>query len=307
MHPPLILHHYENSPYAEKVRLMFGLSELHWHSVLSPVQPPRPILDPLTGGYRRIPVVQQGADLFCDTALIAQELVAQTGQSSLDIKAIDAATQALVEHAEKDVFFAAIGAVPPRRLLSTIVRQFGPLGALRFVRDRTGMMKGGTVRPAQGTKAKAVMRSFLETLEAHLQNQAWVAGDTTTIADFAVFHPLWLHVSCDRRPLKTGARTLDWYERVSNIGHGQREESNADFAFGAARESEPRSLPESVSETAFPLESGVHVAPSDYGRDPVTGSLVAFTDNRIVVARETSDFGRLHVHFPRAGYTITPA
>ena len=29
---------------------------------------------PLTGGYRRIPILQEGADLWCDTRLIAQEL-----------------------------------------------------------------------------------------------------------------------------------------------------------------------------------------------------------------------------------------
>ena len=60
-----VLHHYEASPYAEKIRLMFGYTGLRWHSVISPPMPPRPNLDPLTGGYRRIPVAQKGADLFC--------------------------------------------------------------------------------------------------------------------------------------------------------------------------------------------------------------------------------------------------
>ena len=47
-----ILHHYEDSPYAEKIRLMFGHAGMAWQSVLSPSMPPRPNLDPLTGGYR---------------------------------------------------------------------------------------------------------------------------------------------------------------------------------------------------------------------------------------------------------------
>ena len=70
----IILHHYDNSPYAEKIRLMFGFTNMSWSSLLSPAWPPRPNLDPLTGGYRRIPVAQIGADIFCDTALIAQEV-----------------------------------------------------------------------------------------------------------------------------------------------------------------------------------------------------------------------------------------
>jgi hypothetical protein len=30
------------------------------------MMPPRPLLDPLTGGYRRVPVLQVGADIYCD-------------------------------------------------------------------------------------------------------------------------------------------------------------------------------------------------------------------------------------------------
>ena len=68
----IILHHYDASPYAEKIRLMFGLKGMRWHSVLSPEQPPRPNVDPLSGGYRRIPIAQIGADVFCDTFGLAR-------------------------------------------------------------------------------------------------------------------------------------------------------------------------------------------------------------------------------------------
>uniref|UniRef100_UPI00338E51DC glutathione S-transferase N-terminal domain-containing protein n=1 Tax=uncultured Spongiibacter sp. TaxID=870896 RepID=UPI00338E51DC len=69
-----ILHHYDRSPYAEKVRLMFGVTNSEWQSLLSPPWPPRPNVDPLAGGYRRIPVAQCGADIFCDSAVIAEEV-----------------------------------------------------------------------------------------------------------------------------------------------------------------------------------------------------------------------------------------
>jgi hypothetical protein len=50
----------------------------------------------------------------------------------------------------------------------------------------------------------------------------------------------------------------------------------------------------------------VSVAPTDYGQVPVSGQLVATTIERYVVARETDDFGVLHVHFPRVGYVVKP-
>ena len=70
----LILHHYDRSPFSEKVRLIFGLKRLEWRSVVQPMVLPKPALTPLTGGLRRIPVLQIGADVYCDTNLIAAEL-----------------------------------------------------------------------------------------------------------------------------------------------------------------------------------------------------------------------------------------
>ena len=67
----LILHHYPTSPFAEKVRLVLGYKNLAWKSVVIPQIMPKPDLQALTGGYRKTPVLQIGADIYCDTALIA--------------------------------------------------------------------------------------------------------------------------------------------------------------------------------------------------------------------------------------------
>ncbi|MGB0407363.1 MAG: glutathione S-transferase N-terminal domain-containing protein, partial [Pseudomonadales bacterium] len=70
----LVLHHYEGSLFSEKIRLMLGYYGLSWESVeISPIMP-RPALMPLTGGYRRTPVLQDGADIFCDTHAISEYL-----------------------------------------------------------------------------------------------------------------------------------------------------------------------------------------------------------------------------------------
>ena len=70
----IILHHYETSPYSEKVRLGLGLKGLAWGSVEIPVIMPKPDLTALTGGYRKTPVLQIGADIYCDSQLIMREL-----------------------------------------------------------------------------------------------------------------------------------------------------------------------------------------------------------------------------------------
>lgn len=70
----IILHHYGTSPYSEKVRLGLGLKGLAWASVEIPVIMPKPDLTALTGGYRKTPVLQIGADIYCDSQLIMREL-----------------------------------------------------------------------------------------------------------------------------------------------------------------------------------------------------------------------------------------
>jgi glutathione S-transferase len=62
-----ILHHYFNSPYSEKVRIQLAIKGLVWSSVVQPSVMPKPDRTPLTGGYRRIPVMQIGTEVFCDS------------------------------------------------------------------------------------------------------------------------------------------------------------------------------------------------------------------------------------------------
>src|SRR6476659_6192584 len=81
--PGLLLHHFDWSPYAEKVRVMLGITRLSWGSVQIPMIMPKPDLTALTGGYRKTPVLQVGADVYCDTQLIARELDDRFPQPSL--------------------------------------------------------------------------------------------------------------------------------------------------------------------------------------------------------------------------------
>ena len=306
MNDSLILHHYDQSPYSEKIRLMFGLTNAHWYSLITTVQPPRSSVDPLTGGYRRIPVAQVGADIFCDTFIISQEVAMKTACAAVDPRTMDVASTALMQQSETKVFFAGIGAIPPARLIVTLIQSFGPIGALRFVKDRASLMKGGKARASQGAKARSILSAFLTALETRLEAHVWVGGETASVADFAVYHPLWLHVATNRRPLAAGPKVKAWYQRVSEIGHGRREEITQEMAFKAARNAEPRPLPTNADDVPVKMGTLVKVAPIDYGVSPVSGILAAVTEDRIILARDTAEFGKVHVHFPRAGYSIVP-
>ena len=302
-----ILHHYDGSPYAEKVRLMFGVTNSGWQSLLSPPWPPRPNVDPLAGGYRRIPVGQSGADIFCDSTVIAEELAQRSGCKALSPVSLSADDAELVALAEGEAFFSAIIAVPKLRALSTMLLAFGPFGVRRFMKDRAALLRGGSVRRVSPARAKAVLNNLFALLDARLKNQDWLGGDAPSLVDLSAFHPLWLHTNVNRRPLDAPASVTAWFERVAAIGHGQREEISQAEAFAAARDTAPAELPESVADIPLPLGSSVTVTPEDYGVVPVAGELVAVTATRLIIARDTTEFGRLHVHFPRQGYALRAA
>src|SRR5512143_432914 len=81
--PDLILHHDDTSPFSEKVRTILAHKRLAWRAVEQPAIMPKPQLTPLTGGYRRIPVLQIGADIYCDSQLIARVLEARQPQPTI--------------------------------------------------------------------------------------------------------------------------------------------------------------------------------------------------------------------------------
>ena len=306
MSETLILHHYDASPYAEKIRLMLGWKGLRWHSVLSPPQPPRPNVDPLSGGYRRIPIAQIGADVFCDTFVIAQEVARLADAPELDPERATGEAAEILARAEGDVFFAAIGSVPPATLLGTLLRTVGPLGLVRFVLDRARMMQSASVKPAQGESARSIMMAYLDDLEGRLDGRDFLSGAAPSIADFAAFHPLWLHVRSRRRPLDARyGQLVRWYGRMEALGHGTREELDPERAFEAARSATPRPLPAATGDADARIGLRVSIAPTDYGTVPVTGVLVAATPSRCIVARETDRFGTVHVHFPQRGFSLT--
>ncbi|MFT4615272.1 MAG: hypothetical protein ACI9NT_002424 [Bacteroidia bacterium] len=104
----VISHHYELSPFSEKLRSMFGYAGLPWRSLVSPEMPPRPHLDPLTAGYRRIFFAQKNTNPFCGTRLICEEVDALSGKPDLAIQYGAAATSAYAAELESAVFWAYV-------------------------------------------------------------------------------------------------------------------------------------------------------------------------------------------------------
>jgi glutathione S-transferase len=300
-----ILHHHDPSPFAEKIRLTFGIKRLAWQSVRLSLAMPRPALMPLTGGYRKVPVLQIGADIYCDTRLIVAELDRRYPSPSVFPDASHGLALALAAWSDRSFFEPGAG------LAMGLNRAAIPR---EVIEDRKGFfnfMDFGRLEddiPHLFTQ----FRANLDLLEQMLSDgRTWILGAGPSFADIDAYFPVWMargNIGSALRFLAPFPKVLAWEARMQGIGHGARAEIEAGAALAVARASTPSPAGD-VADDELGLRRGarVTVTPDDYGRIPVEGELATLTVREVAVRRVTPETGEVVVHFPRLGYRVSPA
>ena len=302
----LILHHYAGSPFSEKMRLIFGFKGLSWQSVNVPVIMPKPDVVALTGGYRRTPFLQIGADIYCDTALMCQVIEARHPTPSLYPAAAGGAAHLLAQWADSDLFWVAIPYTMQPAGLASIFAGAPPEMLQAFAADRAAMTVG-MKRPST-RDAAAALQTYLGWLEQQLDGRQYLCADVPSVADFSVAQSVWY---IRRAPPVAGilqpfTRVADWYERVAAFGHGRPSTLSSKAAIALARSSTPMAL-EVQAGQGFEPGAAVTVSAADYASDAVSGELVGLSHERISLRRTDERAGTVHVHFPRIGYSLRAA
>ncbi len=304
----MILHHYPNSPFAEKIRLIFGFKSAHWASVIIPNVMPKPDVTALTGGYRKTPILQVGADVFCDTALIADVIEAQHPSPSLYPPGVAAASRILAQWADSTLFWTMIPYTMQPEGFAHLFAGVAPENIKAFGEDRK--IFRANVPRMQAPEAQASFTIYLQRLNDMLGEQPYFFGELASIADFSVYHNLWF-------VLRGGpvARILDPFvalgafrNRMQAIGHGTAEHLSSSEALRIARQSAPAPSAGISGDThGFALGDKVVIAATDTGVDPVEGTLYAATSARLSIARTDPKAGEVVVHFPRLGFEMRRA
>jgi glutathione S-transferase len=300
----LILHEFAASPFSEKVRLIFGFKGLQWRSVEIPVVMPKPDVVALTGGYRRTPFLQIGADVFCDSALVAKVLDRLHADPTLYPASAPLAEQ-VAQWADFQFFWVAVAwsAQPAAAAAHFPGTTLDELKA--FAADRAAFT-AGMARP-RAADAKVQLLRDLRAFEAQLADgRPFLLGAQASIADFAVAHGLWFV----RRGVPVAGvlspfgRVNAWLDRVIAFGHGRSDPITSAEALRIAAAAPGHAVAAVEPGMGFDAGASVTVAATDYGTDPVAGTLVGLNEDEVVLRRNDPRAGTVHVHFPRAGFQI---
>ena len=303
---PVILHHFDESPFSEKIRLIFGLKKIAWTSVRISRIMPRPDLIPMTGGYRRTPVMQIGADIYCDTQRIIRELEHRFPDPTLFPGGNEGLAWASAMWTDRSFFQNTVNLV------------FGSLAdkvPQSFIEDRE-QLRGAKFDVAAMTAAIPQMRDQFRAHVGWIETQLagrgpYLDGGRPSLFDINAYMNIWYvraNMPDADRLLAEFHGVRAWEARVREIGHGRRTEMSSADALALGRAATPQTAEAGDAGDANGRKVGdlVDVRADDYGRIPVRGRIVALSAQSIAIRRHDDIAGDVVVHFPRAGFLVIP-
>lgn len=298
-----ILHHHDPSPFGEKIRLCLGLKGLAWQSVQVSMVMPRPELGVLTGGYRKIPVMQIGADVYCDTRLIVRELERRFPQPSLFPSGSEGLSLALTSWSDRTFFDPGAG------LSMGLNKAFIPKAVIDDRKSFFNFMDFDRLE-SDVPHLYTQFRAGLELVETMLADgRSYVLGREPSFADIDAYFPVWMaraNIGNAAALLEPFVRLRAWEASMAAMSRGARSELSATEALAIAAAATPLGPLGVDPADPLALKAGerVSVTPDDYGKISVEGELVTLTINEVALRRRTVEAGEIVTHFPRLGYRI---
>jgi glutathione S-transferase len=310
--PGLILHNYPSSPFSEKIRLVLGYKNLAWKSVLIPAIMPKPDVIALTGGYRKTPILQVGADVYCDSALICDVLEHVQLEPTLYPPHLKGVSRVFAQWADSTLFWAAMAYNLQPKGAAQVFAKAPPDAAKAFSEDRNAMSGNmARLRPADATSA---YRSYLRRIAHMVEEHEFLFGAEPCVADFAAYHALWytrVQVPVMADILNATPAVGEWMDLMAEIGHGANDRLSSGDAITVAQGAEPMPAGQNLLiDSAFQDDHGialgakVTITAESFGPESTEGELIAATRTHYTLRREHPLTGAVHVHFPRIGYVM---
>ncbi|WP_282605958.1 glutathione S-transferase family protein [Pelagibius sp. Alg239-R121] len=303
----IIFHAYPQSPVSEKVRVGFGIKNLTWSSVEVPRIPPKPLLMPLTGGYRRAPVMQIGADVYCDSQGILRELERRFPEPTFYPGGSDGMVWGVSRWTDGTLFDETV-----KLVLGAAADELPEA----FAKDRGRLYLGpnADLKAVQADLAHVIsqIRPQIGWMDQRLSGgRKFMLGDHPGLPDAVAYYLIWfIRGRWAKGPefLSQFPSVEAWEQRVSALGHGTQSDMTGEEALEIAAAAET-STPEEIDPLdPLGLKAGdrVSVVPDvDGGETGVEGPVHLLDRERIAILHEDPEVGRICIHFPRVGYRVT--
>lgn len=308
----IILHNYPQSPVSEKIRVMLGIKGLAWHDVDIPRLPPKPLLTPLTGGYRRTPVMQIGADVFCDSQCIIRELDRRYPSANSNSLMSSGLMWCLSRWTDGELFDLA---------LKIVLGAAGDDLPEDFAKDR-GLLYFGEDWAERLKEANSELPHLVAQLRAPLSwinnnlsftlsdEQPFILGSEPSAIDAQLYYVVWFI----RGRWNGGASFLSeftyleqWEESIRAIGHGTSSVLTGEEALAVALNSETtteRNVTENDPQ-GLVVGAKVSITPDmESGEESIVGVVRSATADTISIDHTNDKVGSVCVHFPRTGYRV---
>jgi len=322
---PVILYHYDASPFATKIKNILTLKGIpHKRVAVTPILPRPELSEYLNIAYRRIPILAIGKDVYCDSSLIASVLERRfppsEGYGTLFPKRVGGGKtdtgliKALAMFwSDRTIFPLAANSLPYDKFDK------------KFIKDRESWM--GTSFDIQEMLAsqpelKSTFASHMALIEEQLSDsRQWLMDtETPSLIDISVHFILaWISRFKNMSDLLDGKtfpqttafvkRMSEYLDRLSANKSGSFENITGKEAAEliASSSSLPPEVFDDVESARLKVALGelASVTPTDNGKIPVTGRLVALTREEAVVETKGS-IASVLCHFPRLNFVVKP-
>ncbi|MEM7423120.1 MAG: glutathione S-transferase family protein, partial [Pseudomonadota bacterium] len=263
----------------------------------------------LTGGYRRTPVMQIGADIFCDSQCILREIERRHPEPTFFPGGANGMAWGVSRWTDTELFTLAV---------KVILGAAGDALDPAFAADRGRLYLGPDW--AEGLKAAnaelphlaAQLRANFGWMDERLATgRAFMLGDRPGLPDVLVWHVVWFIRGrwADGPAFISQFDALSaWEDRVAALGQGTSTALDATSAIDIARTStiETELFSEPLDPQGLAPGMSVSVCPDvDGGEQDVHGTIQAASRDSVAILRKDERAGEVCVHFPRAGYRVT--
>ena len=298
----IILHHYGLSTFAAKARMILNYKGISWRSVEVPMIMPKPEMVALTGGWRLVPVLQIGADVFVDSKLVAERLEQLQPDPPIHSGRDPASEWGLANWLES-IFLDVVtlsfcdGMLPEEFLLDRVPVM--PEGFFDLERARASL-------PSRLDRVRAACLR----VEAQLSDgRPFLLGEAPMLPDFSGW------VALAAAPVIPGAQAalvgcdklLRWHGRMAAFDTAVPPSMTGAQALEIARAATPRTEPGVAAgdPNGYQVGERIRFSHDPYCQEAVEGELVRADRFSMAIRRHDPLAGEVVVHFPREGTVAT--